>query len=161
MNDFLFRDYGIIIVITLLLIVSISCGVAISNRTNRKKIRADIDHGKINETARQKCVLWLRYALLWHIVEYACVIIPFEINIIVLLLSFQTVIEPIIITIYSIVSLCFGIAYYSIRPDSHARAYRRAYTCLNKAIMIVSISDETLIDAIVKGESEIDHIYDL
>ena len=118
------------------------------------------------DTPERKCRVWFNTAILWLVIEYLGVILPFECTAIILYLDVysNSDISSKGIFVFSVLSMLLIIFVYAIRPHSHAVAYRKAYLLLKKALYNSQnkSEDETNIhESICYGEYYINSVYDM
>ena len=118
------------------------------------------------DTPDRKRRVWFNTAILWLVIEYLGVILPFECTAIILYLDVysNSDISNKGIFVFSVLSMLLIIFTYAIRPHSHAVAYRKAYLLLHKTIynsQSKSEDDTNIYEAICRGEYYINSVYDI
>jgi len=144
--------------------------VAIINKTRLDKYPESdqiktVQNSYIFLKSCSKCDTWFYLSVLWRIVEYLGVILPFELNAAILYLEcFSNTAKQSAIIVFSVLSMSLIIMLYTIHPNEQAKGYRSAYVYLDNAINLYVTTEErkeqTLIDALNVGESFISDGYD-
>ena len=114
--------------------------------------------------AKKKRNIWFSMAMLWLIVEYVGVIVPFEASCLALIENTIGDSNKKATIIYSIISMIFVIVIYAIHPHRHTTGYRRAYKEVENSInnyISGQPKDNELVESLKKGEDFIDGGFDL
>lgn len=124
----------------------------------------ELRENHIFKRAKKKRNIWLSMAMLWLIVEYVGVIVPFEASCLALIENTIGDSNKRATIIYSIISMVFVIVIYAIHPHRHTAGYRRAYKEIENSINNC-ISEQpkgnVLVESLKKGEDYIDGGFDL
>ena len=158
------KSCSIILCTTVIIAGFIVGGIIIANSISVNRILETSDEplkkSLIFVKANKKCGIWLSMSSLWLVVEYICVLLPFELSAAVLYLE-NTDAEGkhTAIIVFSVVSMALIILAYAIRPHDHVQGYRKAYVNLDYAINQYIGDDEynesVLIAALNRGENYI------
>lgn len=156
--------FGITIFVSALIVTIISLANRIDVRkyTESEELKTDFIFMK----SVRKCNIWLSISVLWLVVEYLIVILPFELTAAILYLEhIGNEANRTFIILLSIFSLACVIISSVVRPHDHMQGYRKAYVeldnAINKYIGEKSGDDTILIDALHAGECFISRGYNV
>lgn len=134
MKVFQANEYIWFFPITLIFSLFIWLFVCMANRVEKAEKDRFKQENQVYEKAVRKSHRWFKMAVLWLIVDYLCVILPFEASAIVLCIEVFNEADRSAIVIYSILSLAMIIVAYAFHPRVHCHGYRRAYINIDHAI---------------------------
>ena len=158
----------IVLVLTILIAAGIVWIISSQNRINLSGF-PDIQELKTNfifMKAVDKCDTWFSISVLWLVVEYLIVILPFELTATILYIEHKEEGKNrTLIILLSVLSMAMIIMANVIRPHDHMEGYRKAYVRLDNAINLYiekeDKDDMVLINALNEGECYISGGYDV
>ena len=153
------------VIFAFLIVIAITI-ISIINSNRITNLDNDLRESANYIKATKKCNGWFSMSVLWTVVEYLSVILPFELSAFVLYLENNNEDKAqVAITVFSILSMALIIFAYAIRPHAHVKGYRRAYKYLDNAINRYLYpkrrNEITLVNAMKVGELRIDLSFDI